>query len=64
VTKVVTFGAFVEVLPGVEGLVHISELATHHVENPGEIVQQGERVGATRCASNRRRRAGRADFFV
>src|SRR6185436_17997853 len=32
VTKVVTFGAFVEILPGVEGLVHISELAQHHVE--------------------------------
>src|SRR5207244_13142997 len=37
VTKVVTFGAFVEILPGVEGLVHISELAQHHVENPREI---------------------------
>jgi small subunit ribosomal protein S1 len=46
VTKVVTFGAFVEVVPGVEGLVHISELATHHVENPREIVQQGETVRA------------------
>src|SRR3954451_10174198 len=34
VTKVVTFGAFVEILDGVEGLVHISELAQHHVENP------------------------------
>ena len=34
VTKVVTFGAFVEILPGVEGLVHISELAEHHVETP------------------------------
>jgi peptidoglycan/LPS O-acetylase OafA/YrhL len=31
VTKVVTFGAFIEVVPGVEGLVHISELAQHHV---------------------------------
>jgi len=46
VTKVVTFGAFVEVVPGVEGLVHISELATHHVENPREIVQQAENVRA------------------
>ncbi len=46
VTKVVTFGAFIEVVPGVEGLVHISELATHHVENPREIVQQGESVRA------------------
>ncbi len=46
VTKVVTFGAFVEILPGVEGLVHISELAHHHVENPREIVSQGETVRA------------------
>jgi small subunit ribosomal protein S1 len=44
VTKVVTFGAFVEILPGVEGLVHISELAAHHVENPREVVSQGDVV--------------------
>jgi small subunit ribosomal protein S1 len=44
VTKVVTFGAFVEILPGVEGLVHISELANHHVENPREVVAQGDTV--------------------
>jgi small subunit ribosomal protein S1 len=44
VAKVVTFGAFVEILPGVEGLVHISELAAHHVENPREVVQQGQAV--------------------
>jgi small subunit ribosomal protein S1 len=46
VTKVVTFGAFVEILPGVEGLVHISELAQHHVENPREVVSQGDEVKA------------------
>jgi small subunit ribosomal protein S1 len=44
VAKVVTFGAFVEILPGVEGLVHISELAAHHVENPREVVAQGQAV--------------------
>jgi small subunit ribosomal protein S1 len=44
VAKVVTFGAFVEILPGVEGLVHISELAPHHVENPREVVSQGQAV--------------------
>ncbi len=41
VTKVVAFGAFVEILPGVEGLVHISELADHHVESPSEVVEPG-----------------------
>jgi small subunit ribosomal protein S1 len=44
VTKVVAFGAFVEILPGVEGLVHISELADHHVESPGEVVQPGAKL--------------------
>jgi small subunit ribosomal protein S1 len=44
VTKVVAFGAFVEIVPGVEGLVHISELAEHHVETPGEVVQPGQEV--------------------
>ena len=42
VTKVVAFGAFVEILEGVEGLVHISELAAHHVENPREVVSPGD----------------------
>jgi len=46
VTKVVTFGAFIEIVPGVEGLVHISELAQHHVENPREVVSQGDTVKA------------------
>src|SRR5213596_2868205 len=44
ITKVVTFGAFVEILDGVEGLVHISELAPHHVENPREIIEPGDQV--------------------
>src|ERR687897_1703484 len=44
VTKVVSFGAFVEIMEGVEGLVHISELAQHHVENPREVVEPGYEV--------------------
>jgi small subunit ribosomal protein S1 len=44
ITKVVTFGAFAEIVSGVEGLIHISELAEHHVENPREVVQQGDAV--------------------
>src|SRR5205814_1912083 len=54
VTKVVTFGPFVEILPGVEGLVHISELAQHHVENPREVVSQGDTVTVRIPASLRR----------
>ncbi len=57
VTKVVTFGAFVEILDGVEGLVHISELAQHHVDNPREIIQPGDpvRVKILEIDSERRR---------
>jgi small subunit ribosomal protein S1 len=44
VTKVVTFGAFVEIMDGVEGLVHISELAHHHVESPREVVEPDDTV--------------------
>ena len=57
VTKVVTFGAFVEIMDGVEGLVHISELAQHHVENPREVVEPGDavRVKILEIDSERRR---------
>jgi small subunit ribosomal protein S1 len=57
VTKVVTFGAFVEIMDGVEGLVHISELAHHHVENPREILEPGQdvRVKILEIESERRR---------
>jgi small subunit ribosomal protein S1 len=57
VTKVVTFGAFVEILDGVEGLVHISELAQHHVESRREIIQPGDhvRVKILEIDSERRR---------
>jgi len=44
VTKIVAFGAFVQILPGVEGLVHISELAQHHVESPAEVVRPGDEI--------------------
>ena len=57
VTKVVTFGAFVEIMDGVEGLVHISELAHHHVENPREVVEPGQdaKVKILEIDSERRR---------
>jgi small subunit ribosomal protein S1 len=57
VTKVVTFGAFVEILDGVEGLVHISELAAHHVESPREVVHPDDeiRVKILEIDSERRR---------
>ena len=44
VTRVVNFGAFVEVLPGKEGLVHISELADYRVANVEDIVKVGDEI--------------------
>ena len=44
VTKLVPFGAFVRVEEGIEGLVHISELAQRHVEVPDQVVAVGEEV--------------------
>ena len=44
VTRVVDFGAFVKLEDGVEGLVHISQMADHHVNDPREVVQEGEQV--------------------
>jgi small subunit ribosomal protein S1 len=44
VTKIVAFGAFVEIMSGVEGLVHISELSQQHVESPTEVVRPGDEV--------------------
>ena len=44
VTKLVPFGAFVQVGEGIEGLVHISEMSAHHVEAPEQIVTPGEEL--------------------
>jgi small subunit ribosomal protein S1 len=44
VTKIVPFGAFVRVAQGIEGLVHISELSTMHVESPEQVVNVGDQV--------------------
>ena len=44
VTKIVQFGVFISVEDGIEGLVHISELANRHVENPETVVKPGEEV--------------------
>ncbi len=44
VKRLVSFGAFVEVAPGVEGLVHISEIANKHIGTPSEVLEQGDKV--------------------
>src|ERR1700678_1235490 len=44
ITKLVPFGAFVQVGDGIEGLVHISEMAVHHVDQPDQAVTPGEEL--------------------
>ena len=44
VTRLMKFGAFVEILPGKEGLVHVSQLALHRVEKPEDVVHVGDEI--------------------
>jgi polyribonucleotide nucleotidyltransferase len=44
VVKVMDFGAFVNIMPGRDGLVHVSQLAEHRVEHPSDVVKVGDRV--------------------
>lgn len=44
VKRLVSYGAFVEVLPGVEGLVHISQIAHKHIATPNEVLAEGQEV--------------------
>ena len=46
VVKLMTFGAFAEVVPGVDGLIHISQIADHRVEKPGDELTEGQVVDA------------------
>ena len=44
VVKLMTFGAFAEIVPGVDGLIHISQIADHRIEKPGDVLAEGEKV--------------------
>lgn len=44
VRRLVSFGAFVEIFPGVEGLVHISQISHKHIATPQEVLQEGQSV--------------------
>jgi len=55
VTTVSSFGVFVELAPGVEGLVHISEIGWERVEDPGEVVRKGDEVEVSILSIDRER---------
>lgn len=44
IVKLMTFGAFAEVVPGVDGLIHISQIADHRIEKPGDVLAEGQNV--------------------
>ena len=44
VFKLMTFGAFAEIIPGVDGLIHISQIADHRIEKPGDVLSEGQTV--------------------
>ena len=44
VVKLMTFGAFAEIVPGVDGLIHISQIADHRIEKPGDALEEGQVV--------------------
>ncbi len=44
VKRLVSYGAFVEILPGVEGLVHISRISHDHIGTPNEVLEEGQKV--------------------
>lgn len=46
IVKLMTFGAFAEVVPGVDGLIHISQIADRRIEKPGDVLSEGQEVDA------------------
>lgn len=46
VKRLISFGAFVEIAPGVEGLVHISQISKRHIGTPQEVLEEGQQVQA------------------
>jgi small subunit ribosomal protein S1 len=46
VTRIVDYGAFVQIAPGLEGMIHVSELADHRVDHPRSVVKIGQEVEA------------------
>ena len=44
IVKLMTFGAFAEVVPGVDGLIHISQIADHRIDKPGDVLSEGQMV--------------------
>ena len=44
IVKLMTFGAFAEIVPGVDGLIHISQIADHRIDKPSDVLAEGDKV--------------------
>ena len=54
--KLITFGAFAEVVPGVDGLIHISQIADRRIEKPEDVLSEGQIVDAKITAVDEERK--------
>lgn len=78
IVKLMTFGAFAEVVPGVDGLIHISQIADRRIDKPSDVLSEGQMVDAkitaideekkkissasARCSAARKRLLSRSNF--
>ncbi len=62
VTKITDFGAFVELEEGVEALLHISELSWEHVDNPNDVIEEGNKIEAKVLKSDSKNRKIRLSY--
>ena len=61
IVKLMTFGAFAEIIPGVDGLIHISQIADRRINKPDDVLSEGQDVD---CEDHRRGCREQADFSV
>ena len=54
IVKLMTFGAFAEVVPGVDGLIHISQIADRRIEKPGDVLSEARPGRSSACRRRRR----------
>ncbi len=59
IVKLMTFGAFAEVVPGVDGLIHISQIADRRIDKPGDVLAEGQKVDV-KITDDRRWRSRRS----
>ena len=54
IVKLMTFGAFAEVVPGVDGLIHISQIADRRIDKPSDVLAEGQTRSTRRSSPSTR----------